>query len=127
MGVLINTGRLLSWWRRASLREEVAGRCRTVGDEGEDLGKQLLLQSYILWPVLALWGGSVRADTNNLGVELGQTGLAIVVEDQHGVYHGGTGFWAAGCLQSEGVDMIPESLSHPDLIRREIRLVVISP
>lgn len=43
VGVLINTGRLPSWWRRANLREEVAGRCRTIGDEGEDLGQQLLL------------------------------------------------------------------------------------
>lgn len=46
--------------------------------------------------------GGVWADTNDLGVELGQTGLAVVVEDQHGVYHGGqaSGSW---CLRSEGL------------------------
>lgn len=31
-----------------SLREEVTGGCWAIGDEGEDLGKELLLESYIL-------------------------------------------------------------------------------
>lgn len=100
-----------------SLREEVTGRCRAVGDEGEDLRQQLLLESYILWGV-STWGtaiGNSGADTNDLGVELGQPGLAVVVEDQHGVYHGGR--VSGSCLRGPFLDT--RALICPNLIRCE--------
>lgn len=106
-----------------SLREEVTGRCRAVGDEGEDLRQQLLLESYILWGVNT-WGtaiGNSGADTNDLGVELGQPGLAVVVEDQHGVYHGGR--VSGSCLRGPFLD--PRALICPQSY--QMRLSGLSP
>jgi hypothetical protein len=54
------------------LREEVAGRVGAVGDEGEYLGYQPLLDAGV-----------------ELGVKFGKARLAGVVEDENGVDHCG--------------------------------------
>jgi len=69
--------------------EEVAAAGWAGGDEGEDLGDEALLDCCVLYTAGLVVGGEERVGggTNELGVELGQPRLTVVVEDQYGVDH----------------------------------------
>lgn len=77
-------------WVRSGSREEVAGRVGSVRDKGEDFGDQTLLHARVLANEVSRFkGGRCGASglTYELRVEFRQTGLARVVEDEHGVDH----------------------------------------
>lgn len=69
--------------------EEVAGACWALGDEMVDLSDEGLLRLGVLFGRGKLGGRRVRGGlTDQLRVELGQTRLASVIEDKHGINHG---------------------------------------
>lgn len=78
-------------------REEVAGPCGTVGDEGEDLGDEALLDArFLIKRRLGAEGEERRSEPGRLenerayqlGVEFGQARLTLAIEDQEGINHG---------------------------------------
>ena len=83
-------------WVERDVREEVAGRGGSVGDQSEDLRDEALLHAGILAGVSAeslvrkaikMGNGWIRCRTYQLGIELREAWLTGVVKDEDGIDH----------------------------------------